>query len=211
MSAHPVCPLPILKETIMTLFFILLFSYLIGAIPTGVILTRLVGGEDVRNAGSGNIGATNVYRVAGRTLGILTLVGDCLKGLLPVLLAGSYFNLNLTHTALVALAAFLGHCYPIYLGFKGGKGVATALGIFLVLSPLAVLCALVVFIIVLFSWRFISLASISAAASAPLMVLVFEGYNPLFAATLIIAGIVIWRHRSNIERLRSGTENRFNL
>ncbi len=195
----------------MTLFFLLLSSYLIGAIPTGVILTRLVGGEDVRNAGSGNIGATNVYRVAGRTLGILTLVGDCLKGLLRVLLANSYFNLTPTHTALVALAAFLGHCYPVYLGFKGGKGVATALGIFLVLSPLAVLCALVIFIAVLYCWRFISLASISAAAAVPLLVLLLEGYNPLFAATLIIAGIVIWRHRANIERLRSGTENRFNL
>jgi glycerol-3-phosphate acyltransferase PlsY len=195
----------------MTLFFILLCSYLIGAIPSGVILTRLFGGEDVRKAGSGNIGATNVYRVAGRTLGIMTLIGDCLKGVIPVLLAANVFELSVTHVALVALATFLGHCYPIYLGFKGGKGVATALGIFLVLSPLSILCVLVIFFAVLYCWRFISLASMTAAASVPLLVFFFERSNPLFVATLIIAGIVIWRHRDNIGRLRSGTENRFNL
>ncbi len=195
----------------MTLFLLLLASYLIGAIPTGVVLTRLVGGEDVRKAGSGNIGATNVYRVAGRGLGVATLVGDCLKGVLPVLVAIDGFELATQHVALVALAAFLGHCYPIYLGFKGGKGVATALGVFLVLSPLAILCALGVFVAVLYRWRFISLASISAAAVVPFLVLFFEKTPALFAATLIIAAIVIWRHRGNIERLRSGSENRFSL
>jgi len=97
------------------------------------------------------------------------------------------------------------------LGFKGGKGVATALGVFLVLSPLAVLCALVGFIFTLWKWRYISLASISAAAIIPLLVLLFEGSFVLFIATLIIAAVVIWKHRENIERLRSGTENRFNL
>ncbi len=195
----------------MTLTILLVISYLIGAIPTGVVLTRMVAGEDVRKAGSGNIGATNVYRVAGRTMGILTLVGDCLKGVLPVVVASNYFELEVSQIALVALAAFLGHCYPIYLGFKGGKGVATALGIFLVLSPLSVLCVLGVFIAVLYIWRFISLASISAAATVPLLVLLFEQSPPLVMATLVIAGIVIWRHRENIARLRSGTENRFNL
>ena len=141
----------------------------------------------------------------------MTLVGDCLKGVIPVLLASTLFELSVPHTALVALAAFLGHCYPIYLGFKGGKGVATALGIFLVLSPWSVLCVLGIFVAVLFSWRFISLASITAAATVPFLVLLFERSSPLFVATLIIAGIVIWRHRDNISRLRSGTENRFNL
>ena len=195
----------------MTLFLILLASYLIGAIPSGVILTRLFGGADVRKSGSGNIGATNVYRVAGRTLGILTLVGDCLKGLLPVLVASKNFELSGAQIGLVALAAFLGHCYPIYLGFKGGKGVATALGIFLVLSPWSILCVLGIFVAVLFTWRFISLASITAAATVPFLVLLFERSSPLFVATLIIASIVIWRHRENIGRLRSGTENSFNL
>jgi acyl phosphate:glycerol-3-phosphate acyltransferase len=195
----------------MTLFLLLIVAYLIGAIPTGVILTRLVGGDDIRSAGSGNIGATNVYRVAGRKLGIITLAGDCLKGVIPLLIAQQGFNLSVSGIALVALAAFIGHCYPVYLGFKGGKGVATALGIFLVLSPLSVLCVLIVFALVLWRWRFISLASISAAATIPLLVLFFEGSLSLFAATLVIAAIVIWRHRANIERLRNGTESKFKV
>ncbi len=195
----------------MTLFFLVLAAYLIGAIPTGVILTRLTGGEDIRNAGSGNIGATNVYRVAGRKLGVITLIGDCLKGAVPTLLAQQTFNLPATGVALVALAAFIGHCYPVYLGFKGGKGVATALGIFLVLSPLSVLCILLVFVLILWKWRYISLASISSAASIPPLVFIFERSMPLFFATLVIAGIVIWRHKGNIELLRRGTENKFNL
>jgi glycerol-3-phosphate acyltransferase PlsY len=195
----------------MTLFFLVLAGYLIGAIPTGVILTRLAGGEDIRSAGSGNIGATNVYRVAGRKLGVVTLIGDCLKGAVPTLLAQQTFNLSETGVALVALAAFIGHCYPVYLGFKGGKGVATALGIFLVLSPLSVLCILGVFVLILWKWRYISLASISSAASIPPLVLLFERSLPLFVATLFIAAIVIWRHKGNIELLRSGTENKFNL
>ncbi|MFK5927412.1 MAG: glycerol-3-phosphate 1-O-acyltransferase PlsY [Desulfuromusa sp.] len=195
----------------MTLFFLLIAAYLIGAIPTGVILTRLVGGEDIRSAGSGNIGATNVYRVAGRKLGIITLVGDCLKGVIPLLIAQQGFNLAGQGIALVALAAFIGHCYPVYLGFKGGKGVATALGIFLVISPLSVPCILILFIVVLWKWRYISLASISAAAAIPLLVLFFESSFPLFVATLIITAIVIWKHRANIERLRSGTESKFKV
>lgn len=195
----------------MTLSLLIIAAYLIGAIPTGVILTRLMGGEDIRSAGSGNIGATNVYRVAGRKLGIITLIGDCLKGVIPLLIAQQAFHLSETGIALVALAAFIGHCYPVYLGFKGGKGVATALGIFLLLSPLSVLCVLIVFVLILWKWRYISLASISAAAAIPLLVLWFEKSLVLFAATLIIAAIVIWKHRENIKRLRSRTENRFNL
>ena len=195
----------------MTLTLLIIAAYLIGAIPTGVILTRLVGGEDIRKAGSGNIGATNVYRVAGRKLGIITLVGDCLKGVIPLLIAQQGFNLPAGGMALVALAAFIGHCYPVYLGFKGGKGVATALGIFLVLSPLSVLCLLVVFVLILWKWRYISLASISAAATVPFLVLWFESSFALFMATLLIAAIVIWKHRENIGRLRGGTESKFNL
>lgn len=194
----------------MTLALWLCAAYLIGAIPTGVILTRIAGGDDIRKSGSGNIGATNVYRVAGRKLGIITLLGDCLKGLLPVL-AAQQMQLGTMAVAAVALAAFIGHCYPIYLGFKGGKGVATALGIFLVLSPLSVLAAFVVFALVLWKWRFISLSSISAAALVPIFIIIFTGSLPLFWASLVIATIVIWRHRGNIERLRQGSENRFNL
>jgi len=195
----------------MTVFFFLLATYLIGAIPTGLVLTRLAGGADVRTAGSGNIGATNVYRVAGRTLGILTLAGDCLKGVLPLLAAISLFQLSQPQIALVGVTAFLGHCYPVYLGFKGGKGVATALGVLLVLSPLTVLCGLVIFSLILYRWRFISLASVITAAAAPGLVFLFERSAVLAGATLVISGFIIWRHRSNIERLRDGSENRFNL
>lgn len=195
----------------MTLFLLLLAAYLIGAIPTGIILTKLTSGEDIRNVGSGNIGASNVYRTAGRKLGIITLIGDCLKGIIPLLVSSNLFALQGTELALIATAAFLGHCYPIYLGFKGGKGVATALGVFLVLSPKSILCALALFALILWRWRYISLASISAAAAVPFLVLLFERSLPLFLATLLISAIVIWRHRENIDRLLAGTENKFNV
>lgn len=187
----------------------LVAAYLIGAIPFGVVLTRLAGVGDVRASGSGNIGATNVYRTFGRRLGLLTLAMDALKGLLPVLLAGSLLDFNTSQIAMVAAAAFLGHCYPIYLGFKGGKGVATALGIYLVLSPLSVLGALLLFAGILWRWRYVSLASVSAAAAIPLLVGLFERSWPLVAATLFISFMVIVRHRANIERLRNGTESKF--
>lgn len=187
----------------------LVAAYLIGAIPCGLVLTRLMGLGDIRQAGSGNIGATNVYRVGGRGLGVATLVLDALKGVVPVLLSVQLFPESPWTTSLVAAAAFLGHCYPVYLGFKGGKGVATGLGIYLVLSPLAVLIALGVFAGVLWRWSYVSLASLCAAGIIPLLVLVFERSLPLFLVTLFISGMVIWRHRGNIERLLNGTENRF--
>jgi glycerol-3-phosphate acyltransferase PlsY len=194
----------------MAVFLLLLLgAYLIGAIPSGVLLTRLAGVGDVRQAGSGNIGATNVYRVAGRRLGIITLACDALKGVLPLVVLLALGGFSPTQLALIAAAAFLGHCYPVYLGFKGGKGVATALGIFLVLSPLSVLGAFLVFAGMLWQWRYVSLASITAAALVPLFILLAEQSFPLFFASLFISGMVILRHRANIERLRNGTESRF--
>jgi len=187
----------------------LLASYLIGAIPCGVVLTRIVGSEDIRKAGSGNIGATNVYRVAGRKLGVATLVLDALKGVIPVWVALRVFPDSPASVALVAAATFLGHLYPVYLGFKGGKGVATALGIFLVLSPLGVLAALVIFVALVWKWRYISLGSVCAAAACPFLILYFERSLELFAVGLFIGGMVIVRHRANIGRLLDGTENRF--
>ncbi|MGE4343110.1 MAG: glycerol-3-phosphate 1-O-acyltransferase PlsY [Geoalkalibacter sp.] len=191
-----------------SLIVLLILSYLVGAIPCGMLLTKLAGLGDIRNAGSGNIGATNVYRVGGRRLGIFTLILDALKGVLPVFIAVQ-IGFSPVEVALIAAATFLGHCYPVYLGFKGGKGVATGLGIYLVLSPLAVLIALLVFGAVLWRWRYVSLASISAAAVIPFLVLGIEGSFPLFLATLFIAAMVIVRHRGNIERLLDGSEIRF--
>ena len=193
----------------MQVFFLPLIAYFIGAIPSGVVLTRLAGTEDVRNAGSGNIGATNVYRVAGKRLGILTLVLDILKGLLPMLLVKVVLGATATELALVAVALFIGHCYPVYLRFKGGKGVATALGIYLVVSPLAVLAVIVLFAAIVWKWRYVSLGSIVAAAVVPLLVYAGGAAPAMLLATLLISGGVIYRHHGNIKRLLNGTENRF--
>ena len=193
-----------------TLFFLILIAiYLIAAIPTGVVIARLMGGEDVRQKGSGNIGATNVYRVAGKLAGVLTLVGDTLKGFLPLLAFKTWLEPTPTQLGIASAVAILGHCYPVYLKFKGGKGVATALGIFLVLSPKAVFFALIVFILTVAITRYISLGSVLAALSAPLVILLLNHPQPIFLATLFIAALVIWRHNSNIRRLLDGTENRF--
>ncbi|MGA7829074.1 MAG: glycerol-3-phosphate 1-O-acyltransferase PlsY [Geobacteraceae bacterium] len=187
---------------------LLLCSYCIGSIPTGLLLAKAFGGVDIRTQGSGNIGATNVYRTMGRKVGILTLIGDCLKGLLPVLAAKS-LHLPAEWVALIGLAAFLGHIFPVFLRFKGGKGVATALGVFLATSPLAVLGALCVFITVLVSWRYVSLASLTAAAVMPLLItLIYR--NPIFVAmSIVISVTVLLKHHENIKRLRNGTENKF--
>ena len=187
----------------------LIISYLIGAIPCGVVLTKLTGAGDVRESGSGNIGATNVYRTAGRKLGVLTLIGDIVKGVIPVVYAIYVVEMTPEQTAMVACATFLGHLYPVYLGFKGGKGVATALGIYLVLSPLSVLVAAFVFVGLVWIWRYVSLGSICSAGLVPALAYFFEGSLPLLYASLFISLMVIWRHRENIGRLLKGTENKF--
>ncbi|MSM41141.1 MAG: glycerol-3-phosphate acyltransferase [Geobacter sp.] len=187
---------------------LIIAAYLLGSIPTGLVLARLVGGVDIRTTGSGNIGATNVSRTLGWKVGVLTLVGDCLKGVLPVLLA---YRLGFTEgwLALTGLAAFTGHIYTVFLRFKGGKGVATALGVFLAMTPLSVLAALAVFGLVFWKWRYVSLASISAAAAMPLLVALIDRRGLIFLMSGLIALLVIWRHRENIQRLRLGTESKF--
>ncbi len=182
-------------------------AYLIGSIPTGLLLGKVYG-IDVRKEGSGNIGATNLYRTVGRKVGIFTLIGDCLKGLLPVLMVkSSSFPPELA--AWVGLAAFCGHVFSLFLKFKGGKGVATALGVFLALAPVAVAVAIALFAILMFIWRYVSLGSISAAAAMPLAVYLLGGNRTVTLVTSIIAIIVIVRHHENISRLLSGTESRF--
>jgi glycerol-3-phosphate acyltransferase PlsY len=193
----------------MLFILIIIVIYLIAATPTGVVLMRLTGGEDVRQKGSGNIGATNVYRVAGKLAGVLTLLGDTLKGFLPLVVFKSWLQPTPAQLGIASAVAILGHCYPVYLKFKGGKGVATALGIFLVLSPKAVFFALIVFILTVAITRYISLGSVFAALSAPLLILLLNQPKPIFLATLFIAALVIWRHNSNIRRLLDGTETRF--
>lgn len=182
-------------------------AYLIGSIPTGLLLGKAYG-IDVRKKGSGNIGATNLYRTVGRKVGIITLIGDCLKGLLPVLLV-SHSSLPADFAAWVGLAAFFGHVFSVFLKFKGGKGVATALGVFLALAPLAVAIAIGLFAGLMIIWRYVSLGSIAAAAAMPLAVYFLGGSGTVTGVTLVIAAIVIARHHENIGRLISGTENRF--
>lgn len=186
---------------------LIIAAYLLGSIPTGLLLAKAAG-VDIRSSGSGNIGATNVYRTLGRTVGVLTLVGDCLKGIVPVVAAAS-LGMNDNWIAAVGLAAFLGHVYTVFLRFKGGKGVATALGVFLAVAPAAVGAALLVFVAVVWKWRYISLGSISAALAMPGMVAVFDGRPPVVIMSVIIALMVVWKHRENINRLKEGTESKF--
>lgn len=191
------------------LIITLLLAYLIGAIPCGVVLTKLVGIDDVRKSGSGNIGATNVYRVAGRKLGAMTFIGDALKGALPVAYAIYIAGMQNDMVAMVATATFLGHLYPVYIGFKGGKGVATGCGIYLTLSPLTALLGLSLFGLIFWRTRYVSLASICAAASIPAINFFVDRDIPLLLASLFLSGMVIFRHRENIKRLMSGTESKF--
>jgi len=182
-------------------------AYLIGSIPTGLILGRVYG-IDVRSEGSGNIGATNLYRTVGRKIGVITLIGDCLKGFVPVM-AVKYSVLPSDYAVWVGLAAFCGHVFSLFLKFKGGKGVATALGVFLALAPLAVAASVAIFAALMFYWRYVSLGSIGAAAAIPFAVALLGGDKTLTVATLLIALVVIFRHHENIRRLMAGTESKF--
>ena len=183
-------------------------GYLAGSVPTGVILAKLFTARDIRQEGSGNIGATNVYRVLGARLGLLTLVGDVLKGVIPVLFARIWLGEDLWIAA-VALFTFLGHLYPIFLKFRGGKGVATALGIFIVIAPLAVACAAGVFVLVAVIWRYVSLASLVASGLMPLF-LGLTGCSSVYVVLGLIVGcLIFYRHKDNIKRLREGVEKKF--
>ena len=177
--------------------------------PTGYILGYLAG-VDVRKAGSGNVGATNVARVAGKKIGLLTLLGDAAKGFVPVFIALE-MELGVAITGLIAVAAFMGHLYPVFLKFQGGKGVATALGALLALAPAATGVLLMLFLVVALASRIVSLASIVTAAITPVAVWLLAYPTPLIGCTFLMALMIIWRHRENIHRLLSGGEPRFNL
>jgi glycerol-3-phosphate acyltransferase PlsY len=186
---------------------LVIFSYLLGSVPSGLIIGKL-SGLDVRKAGSGNIGATNVARLLGKTGGLLTLVGDTAKGFIPVLVV-QQMGFSYAVTALVGVAAFLGHLYPIFLKFKGGKGVATSFGVLLGLAPLATIILLVVFAAVAFTTRIVSLSSMVTAVAAPLVLWLFY-YSPTYViVTAFMALMIVFRHYANIQRLLNGTEPRF--
>lgn len=187
--------------------FWMMLGYLAGSIATAILVCRAMGLPDPRAEGSGNPGATNVLRVGGKKAAALTLMGDLLKGLLPVLLA-RWAGLDLTGLALVALAAFLGHLYPVFFGFVGGKGVATALGGLLGLSWPTALAALAVWLFVAFVLRISSLAALTAAALAPLFAWWFGVRGAPWLILVGMVGLLIWRHRSNIRNLLAGREDR---
>jgi len=193
----------------MTLFLLIL-AYFLGAVPTGILLAKAFGDVDTRTMGSKNIGATNVYRTAGKKLGILTLLGDILKGLIPVVIARHTLDSPFWIGA-VALAAFLEHLYPVYLGFKGGKGVATGLGAFIALSPLSAFLSILVFVVVVYLWRYISLGSLAAATAFPVFLALnpFSHYPIYIPFAVVIGGLIFYRHRENIQRLLTGKENKF--
>jgi acyl phosphate:glycerol-3-phosphate acyltransferase len=202
-----------------TYFLIGLSAYLLGSIPFGFLLVRLFLKEDIRAKGSGNIGATNVVRSGAKKLGALTFILDAFKGFFAVWLASRiFFSLGLAPvpltnaTALAALCAILGHIYPVWLRFKGGKGVATAFGVFLALAPLAALAGLAVFAIIFALSKYVSLASILAAIAFLLFALFLPhaAHSPwLVAVIILIPIIVIAKHHQNIRRLLNGTEYRF--
>lgn len=200
----------------MTLLTIPIASYLLGSIPFGLLLTRALGRGDVRKVGSGNIGATNVARAAGLLAGALTLALDVAKGAGAVLLAEKLSNDSATWMMIAAFAALLGHCFPVWLKFKGGKGVATAAGVFLILSPLACLAAVILFILVVIFWRYVSLGSVAAAAAMPLLIyfLWAPPHAPplvITVGTLAVSLLITYKHRGNLRRLVERTEPKFSF
>ncbi len=183
------------------------FAYLLGSIPNGYVLGKLFG-VDVRQIGSGNVGATNVARAVGKWQGVVTLLADAAKGMAPVAI-GLWLNLQPGAIAAIAGAAFLGHLYPVFLKFRGGKGVATGVGALLIIAPLATLLLIGVFVAVVLPTRLVSLSSIIAAAVTPLALWIFFQPPAIVLLGGFLAAMIVWRHRGNIQRLMAGTEPRF--
>jgi glycerol-3-phosphate acyltransferase PlsY len=190
----------------------LIASYLVGSLSFAVILSRVFGLADPRSYGSGNPGATNVLRSGNRQAAVLTLVFDALKGFVPVVLClafGERVGLTPVTAAWVGLAAFVGHLWPVFFGFKGGKGVATAAGVLMAWNPLLAVATLASFAIIVFFTRYVSLGSIVAAAFAPFYQALIWGVTPALLALVIMSLLLVWRHEGNIRKLLAGTENKF--
>lgn len=197
---------------------VILVSYLIGSIPFGYLIVRGKLGDDIRQSGSGGTGATNVSRRAGKAAGVFTLVLDALKGVIAVLVARAMFPGVGPYAdwlaAAAGIAALVGHIFPVWLGFRGGKGVATGVGVFVVLAPVALLCAGVLFVAIVAVTRYVSLGSIIAAVTVPLFVWLQAVFvepvadlRPLLTAAITGAALILFAHRGNIARLARGTES----
>lgn len=197
----------------MPLYLTALGAFLLGSVPTGYLVAR-ARGVDIRRHGSGNIGATNVFRTLGKPLGIFVFAVDALKGFAAVWLAARFGGGSDWAGIIAAVAVIVGHNYTPWLGFKGGKGIATSAGVLLALTPWTVLVATLAWVVFFRATRYVSVASIAASAAVPLSVGALwwsgcGGNPPLLAFALVISALAIWRHRSNILRLRDGTEPRF--
>jgi len=203
----------------MKLIIVVIVSYLLGSIPFGYLIVRRKVGADIRETGSGGTGATNVSRRAGKAAGVVTLVLDALKGAVAVewarVLAGPSLGAEWIVTA-AAIAVLIGHIFPVWLGFRGGKGVATGVGVFLVLAPIALLCAGVLFVAIVAFTRYVSLGSMVAAATIPLFVWLQSVFvtpvadlRPLLTAAIVGAVLIVFAHRGNILRLAKGAETQF--
>ena len=198
-------------STLATGVLLTLAAYLIGGMPFGYWFVRLTSGEDIRRMGSGNIGATNVHRTRGKKAGLAVLALDILKGYLAVFLAMKLSGSNPVVTGCATFAVMLGHCYPVFLRFKGGMAVACYVGAFLCLAPAVVLGMAVVFAAVVATTKYISLASIISAAVFPAALLFVHPAPAVLLACIASSLLVIMRHRANIDRLRAGQENMFSL
>lgn len=184
-------------------------AYLLGSLQTSVLLSKILKFPDPRTQGSGNAGATNVLRTIGKNQALATLIGDVLKGFIAVMIA-RIFGVTGFFLALTAFAAVAGHVFPCFFQFRGGKGVATGIGGLLLLSPFIAILAIVLWLVIVFTTRYVSLASLIAAGATPILILIFSK-TAYFIPILLMAGLIIWKHKENIQRLRAGTESKVNL
>lgn len=186
---------------------VVIVAYLFGSISSAVVVSRLMGLSDPRTVGSKNPGATNVLRVGGKKAAVFTLLGDTIKGVIPVVLAAHYLDSNLV-IAMVGAAAFLGHLYPVFFGFRGGKGVATALGVLVAMAWPVGVSALGTWLLVVAVTRISSLSALIASAATPLYMWYFVDSKEFLIMNIFISVLLIWRHRSNIRNLISGAEDK---
>lgn len=190
-------------------YLLILFAYLLGSIATAIVTCKLMGLPDPRTQGSNNPGATNVLRFGGKKAAAITLLGDGLKGVIPVVLARFVFGIeDYTWLILIGIAAFLGHLYPVFYGFKGGKGVATAIGVFLSVNLWGGLAFVATWLIMAKGFKISSLAALIATALSPLYFWLITGHAQLTLGIGVIAVLIFWRHRSNIQKLLDGSEDK---
>lgn len=197
-------------QSILTYVLFVLGAYLLGSIPTGLWIGLLIYKKDIRQFGSGNIGATNTFRILGKVPGIIALIVDVMKGFIPVLIAKFYFSHLLYLPLITGICAICGHLFSAFLRFKGGKGVATGTGVYLAIAPIPTLIAGVIFLISAFTTRMISVGSVlSAITLAILIALMYKSDILLVVCTCLIAFMILFKHRSNIKRIIRGEENKF--